>query len=293
MRLAIIVAAAPDDGPMPSVGERDAILMRDRLGLEDLGFEVRVADPSYDLAEQIGGLLDEYTGKTHDVLLYASAMVAVEDECFLCIDPDQPDIGDSLQDLACELSDHGAARSLIIVEGRYSAERDVDDRDMAQFVVTSIADTVDSERTGVEVVAAVRPVDVQDERIPSRLTAGLLETIDNSAAPLSMERAVATVSGLTEFGPWPHALVHVVGSDRFVLRYDDEQRARLGLDGPASTDQPIGAARSDEAPEPEPEPEPQPTDRFPDRRPAPPSERIEVASIGANERIAVLRRCPR
>ncbi|MBW2523433.1 MAG: hypothetical protein JRI23_04635, partial [Deltaproteobacteria bacterium] len=259
---------------MPSVGERDAILMRGRLELEDLGFEVQVADPSYDLAEQIGGLLEDYRGKTDAVLLYASALLAVadEDECFLCLDPDDPDIGDSLKDLAFELSAHGAPTTLIILEGRFASERDVDDHDMAQYVISSIADSVDAEQTGIEVTAGVRPLDAQDERIPSRMTAGLLETIDSSAAPLSMDRAFATMRGLTDFGPWAHGLLHVAGAEKFILRYDDEQRSRMD--------------RGEESGKPA--AKPAAADRFPDRRPAPPSERIEVASIGAHERIAVL-----
>ena len=140
MRLAIIAAPHPSGRPMPAIGERDALLVRDRLAMPDLGFVVETLDPALDLAEQVAALLAQRGAEVEDVLLYASCRAAIgkDDEAFVCLDPDHPDLGDAVADLAAEIDEHVSVPCLFVLEARYVADQGFDDGAMADGIVAAI-----------------------------------------------------------------------------------------------------------------------------------------------------------
>jgi len=262
MRLAIIAAAGAQPSSNPKLGERDATLVASRLGLGDLGFEVELVDPEVDLAEQLDelfGKLDASGSPPESLLFYGSCLAAVLDdgECFLCLDPDEPDVGDAIGDVVEVLASREVP-TLVVLELR------LDDPDASRKALNealhTVEEAVQSAEAGMELIAALRPRDVHPERIPSRLTAGILEAIDDtpSRLPLTARKAYATAVQKTDFGVWASALVHRPGEPTFVLRLGDAepvtQRIEAGeslrdTDAPTITDPPPT----------EPEPETQPS----------------------------------
>lgn len=209
MRVGIIAAAGAQPSREPRLGERDAWLVKSRLELEDLGFVVHVVDPSVDLAEQLDGFLDGL--ELEDLVFYASCLLAVIDEgdCFLCLDPEEPDVGDALQDVAKTISGKARRSTLLIADLRLD---DPDaDRNLLTEVLANVQDCVDSPTSGVELIAAVRPLHAHEERMPSRLTAGLLEAIDDKMGQLTARQAYASAVQRTDFGDWPNALGYTAG----------------------------------------------------------------------------------
>jgi hypothetical protein len=250
VRVGIIAAAGAEAGAEPLVGERDAHLMRTRLAIEDLGFEVVIADPGVDLAEQLDQLLAERDGAVEDVLLYASCLLAMVDggECYICLNPAEPDVGDALGDVARAIAGRARRSTLIIAELRYD-DAGADVKALNQ-VLGSVRGAIDSDTTGIELIAAVRPHGAHAERVPSRLTAALLEAIDESTGVLSAKQAYASAVQRGQFGAWPNALAYAGGRVPLFLREPPEPQAPVVAIAPA----PLSAPQ----PEPEPQPEPQP-----------------------------------
>ncbi len=219
MRLGIIAAAGVSDSRSPALGERDASLVRQRMVMDDMGFEVCVLDPAIDAAEQLDRIINERSGQIEDLLFYASCLVAVVDEreCFLCLDPKQPNVGDSLADLMAVLAGRYSGTGLVIMDSRY--QEAVQNADMPGFVAAAAQYSVNTPRTGIGLIAAARPFGAHHERIPSRLTAGLLEAIDSAAETLNDEQAYGFVLQHTDFGTWPHTVVRVAGRQPMVLRH--------------------------------------------------------------------------
>ena len=168
MRLAIVAAAAATDAAEPKLGERDAGLVRMRLGLDDLGFEVVVIDPNEDLAAQLEATIDR-AGEPSELLFYASCLLVVmdDDECYLCLNPDEPDVGDALADVVAVLAGRASGGTLVCLELRH--DDDEADRALLTDAVDALASCVAAEQTGVEMIAAVRPVNAHAERIPCLL----------------------------------------------------------------------------------------------------------------------------
>ncbi len=219
MRLGIIAAAeASPSASDPNVGERDATLMRERLALEDLGFVVHTLDPAVDMAEQLDGLLADYAGQLDDVLLYASSLVAVVDdgECFLCLDPAEPDVGDALRDVAGALAQRALGGTLLIVDARFDDPQA--DRALMQQVVDAIHACAVSDHGPVELIVAARPAGAHLERIPSRLTAALLEAIDGVEGPISAREAYVAAIQAADLGGWPNAVGYVPAAASLQLR---------------------------------------------------------------------------
>ncbi len=218
MRFAIIAAAGASASADPRLGERDAMLVRSRLELDDLGFEVAVVDPGEDLAVQIEEQLALREGQIDDLLIYASCLLAVLDdgECYLCLNPDEPDVGDALADVIEVVSGRALRATLLVADLRHD---DADaDRAMLGEALDAFTRIAAGPDSGVELIAAIRPVRAHAERIPSRLTAGLLEAIDDRVGPLSARQAYATLIQRADLGSWPHVVGHRHAKEPFPLR---------------------------------------------------------------------------
>ncbi|MCA9625466.1 MAG: hypothetical protein KC731_40875, partial [Myxococcales bacterium] len=192
------------DAAEPKLGERDAGIVRSRFALEDLGFEVFVIDASDDLAGQVEDRLEE-VGPLEQLVIYASCLLAVvdDDQCFLCLNPDEPDVGDSLPDVLSVVQ--GRAEQILLV-----ADLRLDDpeanRSALGDAMAALDAAVSPSDTGVELIASIRPLDAHPERIPSRLTASLLEAIDDTEGPVLARRLYARAIQAGDFGEWPHVL---------------------------------------------------------------------------------------
>lgn len=202
------------------LGERDACLVSDRLCVEDMGFDVAVIDPAVDLAEQLDRLLNE-AGQVDDLLVYASVLVDVDlsMDCFFCLDPAQPEIGDAVENIALALEEHHTGTCLTVVEGRFS-DSQADNRTIEE-VCDSLVRAFEPRDGGVrtvELVVSMRPKDAHAERIPSRFTAALLEELDGFSAAATARKAYASAVQRADMGDWPHA-----------LRYVPADRASLSL----------------------------------------------------------------
>jgi len=216
MRLGIIAAAAASGTAEPALGERDAQLLCERLALEDLGFVVHVIDPFNDMAEQLEVLLADYEGQLDDVFLYVSALtVTLEDgQCFLCLDVDNPDVGDGVRDLAAVLARRTESASLIFIEGRNDAR----DTEALRVAARALRDAIDPVSTGIETIVSMRNVGAHLERIPSRFTVGLLEELDSRQGSLQAKQAYAAVVQHADLGSWPHAELYASGKSSMALR---------------------------------------------------------------------------
>ncbi|MEM1032526.1 MAG: hypothetical protein AAGN82_19425 [Myxococcota bacterium] len=242
-RLAIIAAAGSRPSPDPRLGERDAMLVGARFEMSDLGFITVVAAPERDLAEQLderfgrGDPGDEHEPAPDAIVFYASCLVAVLDdgECFLCLDPEEPDVGDALGDVVDVLASVGVP-TLLILELRLDEAQAT--RSQLNDALAAVEQAVDASARGLEVVVALRPRDAHPERIPSRLTVGLLEAIDTppADAPLTARKAYAAAIQNTDFGRWPSVMTHRGGSSSFVVRIGDE--TPLEPDAPPESEEP-------------------------------------------------------
>ncbi|MBM4374667.1 MAG: hypothetical protein FJ095_06255 [Deltaproteobacteria bacterium] len=315
MRLGIIAAAAASGTSNPVLGERDAQLVKERLVLEDMGFLVHDIDPASDMAEQVDALLADYSGQLDEVLFYVSALVVTLDDgqCFVCLDATNPDVGDSVHDVVAALAEHVDSRILMVVEGRHEAKT----ADELRAAAAIVRDAVDSPSTGIEAIIALRTVGAHHERIPSRFTVGLLEEVDDWAGGLVAKQVYAAVLQRADLGSWARAELYASGRQSLSLRdpsiYPVAPSPNLG---PArSSKAALPEPRGEEPPQPpkraakpEPEPPAPPTEApffpppmpVPDlsggesatsapkkgaaRRPAPPSERVDAATVTVGEK---------
>lgn len=217
MRLAFIAAAGAREIADPLLGERDASLFSARLRMKDLGFEIVMVDPSEDLAAQLDELLTRTDGRLDDLLVYASCVLAVAGkECFLCLDPSDLDVGDALADVIGVLKGRASRATLLFAELRH--DDDGADRAALRDALDAVQRAVDSQATGIELVAELRPMGAHNERVPSRLTAGLLEAIDSKPGALTARQAYATAIQRTDFGHWPNVIGHCKAPKPFQLR---------------------------------------------------------------------------
>ncbi|MBM4358955.1 MAG: hypothetical protein FJ096_12695, partial [Deltaproteobacteria bacterium] len=150
MRVGIIAAAAGDGTSGPVVGERDALLVSERLAMGDMGFKVHTVDPARDMAAQVDLALASYGGGVDEVLLYVSARaVTLEDgECFFCLDLANPDVGDAVRDVVMALAERSSGRALMVVEARHDGATVDELRDAAKALRAAI----DPPSTGIEAI---------------------------------------------------------------------------------------------------------------------------------------------
>ena len=97
----ILITATPGLSAIGSVPPlaMGGLDLRTRFAREDAGFDVVFADPDEDLAEQVTDVLSRRScGPRDSVMLYIAArtLLSREGELYLCLDPEEPNIGDAL-----------------------------------------------------------------------------------------------------------------------------------------------------------------------------------------------------
>ncbi|NUQ78215.1 MAG: hypothetical protein HUU21_32190 [Polyangiaceae bacterium] len=181
MRCAIIATPAllPDLRPAP--GALDGDLLRTRLPQPDTAFTVVDLDPGSDLAEQLEILFDEAPPwASAPILFYASSRVAlaIDNELFVCLDPADPNTGDSLRDLAEVLRERsGGGPLLFVLECRH--EPDPTNPFRSAAVVEAAKDAI-ARGSGIELLVAAHPLVPGDEDVPSRFTRAFVEALDDA-----------------------------------------------------------------------------------------------------------------
>lgn len=223
-KIALIAApTAASDSDEPSLGQRDAELIVARLQMADLDFGVIMLDPGIDLAAQIDETLTQISEPIDDLVIYTSCQLAVVDqqECFLCLNPSEPDVGDALRDVGSVVSGR-AERVLVVAELRH--QDPAADHPTVRAAATAIESCLEPIRQGIELIAAVRPTGAHIERIPSRLTVGLLEGLDGRRDAMTAKNVYARAVQSTDLGEWPTGLIYICGDVSVQMRCDDAPR---------------------------------------------------------------------
>ncbi|WP_437995026.1 hypothetical protein WMF26_26980 [Sorangium sp. So ce185] len=191
MRLAIVATPSLHRDQRPAPGSLDGDLIRARLSLDDAGFRVVDIDPARDLAEQLDALFDELTATRRTLvdaddaardeastlfLFYASTAVALspDGELFLCLDPENPGVGDALGDVAAVFRDRARGEVLFVLECHHGPGA------TSRAVVTAAEQAVASPVTGVELLVAAHPIGSLDADLPSVLTRAFVEHLDEA-----------------------------------------------------------------------------------------------------------------
>lgn len=180
MRYGLIVAPATLPDLRPAPGTLDSDLVRSRLPQEDVAIEVAEIDPTTDVAEQIDHFFDARSEPVDAVLFYASSFVALaaDGEVFLCLDPTNPDVGDSLRDVAGALRERFSGPVLFVLDCRHSP--DESDPFKSATVASAIRSTLDPSTTGVEILVAVQPASPIFEDAASAFTRAFLAELDET-----------------------------------------------------------------------------------------------------------------
>jgi tetratricopeptide (TPR) repeat protein len=182
MRLAIVATPAISSDQRPVPGALDGDVVRARLPLPDTSFEVVDLDPEQDLAEQLERLFDERRpGPSDLVLFYASSAVALSNagELFVCLDPENPDVGDSLHDITAVFEEHMHGPVLFVLELRHVPHPD--DPFRSATIVAAAKGAIRAPVTGIEALIAARltPMEVEDHTSPfTRALIAALEEAD-------------------------------------------------------------------------------------------------------------------
>ncbi|AUX44084.1 uncharacterized protein SOCE26_055440 [Sorangium cellulosum] len=189
MRLAIVATPGFHRDQRPAPGSLDGDLIRARLSLDDAGFRVVDVDPARDLAEQLDALFDELAATRKTLvdaeeaardeasslfLFYASSAVALspEGELFLCLDPENPGMGDALGDIAAVFRDRARGAVLFVIEGHHGPG--VTSRD----VVTAAERAVAPDGMAIELLVAAHPIGEVGSEVPSVFTRAFVEHLD-------------------------------------------------------------------------------------------------------------------
>ncbi|MEP7124467.1 MAG: hypothetical protein ABJE95_26300 [Byssovorax sp.] len=219
MRLAIVAAPAalPDLRPAPGALDGDAL--RSRLLLPDAGYHVVDLDPAIDLAEQLELLFEQTPLEPGTpALFYASARVAASDEgeLFLCLDPESPETGDSLRDIATVIRDRVPGPVAFVIECRHPI--DAEDPFRSATIVGCAKDSLRGVGAGVEVLVAARPLNDDAEEATSPLTRALIEALDRAdpVVGLSLAGFFARVRDEGALVGVP-CFAHVKARDAFIL----------------------------------------------------------------------------
>jgi tetratricopeptide (TPR) repeat protein len=181
MRLAIVATPSLLSDMRAPPGALDGDVIRSRLPLPDTAFEVFDIDPRVDVAEQLDVLFDARRPAPGDeVLFYVSASVAlsIDNEFFLCLDPESPQTGDALADVAAVFRDRVPGPVLFVLECRHAPSSDDPFRSAA--IVTSAKEAVEPARTGIELLIAARPATDGLEEYASPFTRALISALDDA-----------------------------------------------------------------------------------------------------------------
>ncbi|WP_437738714.1 tetratricopeptide repeat protein [Sorangium sp. So ce1335] len=191
MRLAIVATPSLLRDQRPAPGSLDGDLIRARLSLDDAGFRVIDVDPARDLAEQLDALFDELVATRQTLvdadeaareeastllLFYASSAVALspDGELFLCLDPENPGVGDALSDVAAVFRDRARGEVLFVIECHHAPGAP------SRAVVAAAERAVASPETGIELLVAAHPIGSLDADLPSVLTRAFVEHLDEA-----------------------------------------------------------------------------------------------------------------
>ncbi|WP_437963260.1 hypothetical protein WMF04_26395 [Sorangium sp. So ce260] len=192
MRLAIVATPSLHRDQRPAPGSLDGDLIRARLSLDDAGFRVIDVDPARDLAEQLDALFDELVATRRTLvdaedaardeastlfLFYASSAVALspDGELFLCLDPENPGMGDALSDIAAVFRDRARGEVLFVIECHHGPGA------TSRAVVTAAEQAMASpEAGGVELLVSAHPIGALDADLPSVFTRAFVEHLDEA-----------------------------------------------------------------------------------------------------------------
>ncbi|TKD02707.1 tetratricopeptide repeat protein [Polyangium fumosum] len=158
MRLLITAISAQDGVTSAPLAATGAGQLKSRLGREDAAFQVAEADPGRDLAEQIEALLAERGPSFRDpVMLYVAcpALLSIDGELFLSLDPRNPTVGDALADVAAVLRDGAPGPKLIVLE-LADAKLGLDPT-RAEVLVRAAEAATDPATSGIELILGARP----------------------------------------------------------------------------------------------------------------------------------------
>lgn len=191
MRLAIVATPSLHRDQRPAPGSLDGDLIRARLSLDDAGFRVIDVDPARDLAEQLDTMFDELVATRNTLvdadeaareeastllLFYASSAVALspDGELFLCLDPENPGVGDALSDVAAVFRDRARGEVLFVIECHHAPGA------TSRAVVAAAERAVASSEAGIEMLVAAHPIGSLDADLPSVLTRAFVEHLDEA-----------------------------------------------------------------------------------------------------------------
>ncbi|MBK8256202.1 MAG: hypothetical protein IPK82_26480 [Polyangiaceae bacterium] len=178
MRYGLIVAPTTLPDLRPAPGTLDSDLMRARLPQDDTTIDVVEIDPTVDVAEQIDRFFDTHREPIDALLFYASTLVATspDGEVFLCLDPTNPDVGDSLRDVAAAMREQCDGAILFVLDCRHAI--DEDDAFRSATVASAVRAAIDPARTGIELLVAAQPQDASMEDAASPFTRAFLAELD-------------------------------------------------------------------------------------------------------------------
>jgi tetratricopeptide (TPR) repeat protein len=250
MRLAIVAAPAAMPDLRPAPGALDGDALRSRLLLPDAGYHVVELDPAIDLAEQLELFFEQTPLEPGTpALFYASARVAAsaEGELFLCLDPESPETGDSLRDIATVIRDRIVGPVAFVIECRHPV--DEEDPFRSATIVGAAKDSlrgVGASGAGVELLVAARPLREDTEERTSPLTRALIEALDEVDPDVGLSLAsffekVRDSDALVGVVP---CFAHVKARDRFILL---EGTGAQEATESAATSEEASAATSEEA----------------------------------------------
>lgn len=226
-RLAIVISPKASN-LRAGQGELDADAIKERLQLDDTAFAVVALDPSTDVAEQIDALFDARSagdggaaegdeGPERSVLFYASADVKVAgDEVFLCLDPESPDTGDSLHDVAEVICDRATGAVLFVLDARFEPNgSDMQGPELVAAARKVLRDMGDD----IELLIGARPSSEAAATSCSPFTRAVLQVLDEAdpAMGVSAEQIRDHVSSHADAIAAVRAFAHLQSQGSFLI----------------------------------------------------------------------------
>jgi tetratricopeptide (TPR) repeat protein len=246
MRVALVATPLPLADGRLTPGTLDGDVIRARLPLDDSGFRLVDLDPAVDLAEQLDGLFERgVVARGAAVLFYAScsAILSVEGELFLSLDPTSPDTGDSVRDLALLLRERSAGPLAFVLECRHAP--DPEDPFLSASVVAAAREAVAAARGAIELLVTAHPVAAgETEDRVSPLTRALIEALDetDAAAGLTLAQFFESARESPQIVGGVPCFAHANGKTPFeLLPISDAARAAAAAP-PAEEEEPPAAA---------------------------------------------------
>lgn len=227
-RLAIVISPKASN-LRAGQGELDADAIKERLQLDDTAFSVVALDPSTDVAEQLDALFDQREvgdgpaspegdrGPERSVLFYASADVKVAgDEVFLCLDPESPDTGDSLHDVAEVICDRATGAVLFVLDARFEPNgSELQGPELVAAARKVLRDMGDD----IELLIGARPSSEAAASACSPFTRAVLQVLDEAdpSMGVSAEQIRDHVSNHAESLAAVRAFAHLAAQGSFLI----------------------------------------------------------------------------